>query len=164
MPHPDHAEAPRKRRAQVADSAGKPQLDSPASSGMTLSGIPLKAVYAPEDLSDFDPQYSLGAPGEFPYTRGIYPTMYRGKVWTIRQYAGFGTAHQPNARYRYLLAQGQTGLSVAFDLPTQMGFDSDHPRARGEVGKVGVAICSLEDMQALFEGIALAGVSTSIDR
>src|SRR5260370_14510589 len=88
--------------------------------------------------------------------------MYRGKLWTMRQYAGFGTARQSNARYRYLLAQGQTGLSVAFDLPTQMGFDSDHPRARGEVGKVGVAICSLEDMQPLFEGMPLARVSTSM--
>src|SRR6202008_2698415 len=127
-----------------------------------LSGTPLKTVYAPQDLRDFDPHLSLGSSGEFPYTRGIYPTMYRGKLWTMRQYAGFGTARQSNARYRYLLAQGQTGLSVAFDLPTQMGFDSDHPRARGEVGKVGVAICSLDDMRALFEGIPLAQVSTSM--
>ncbi len=110
----------------------------------------------------WDPESSLGSPGEFPFTRGIYPTMYRGKLWTMRQYAGFGTAAQSNARYRYLLAQGQTGLSVAFDLPTQMGFDSDHPRARGEVGKVGVAICSLEDMETLFDGIPLARVSTSM--
>ena len=162
MPHSDHANSRVRERTPVADSAEKPQPGSPASSGTTLSGIPLKAVYAPEDLADFDPQHSLGSPGEFPYTRGIYPTMYRGKVWTMRQYAGFGSARQSNARYRYLLAQGQTGLSVAFDLPTQMGFDSDHPRARGEVGKVGVAICSLEDMQALFEGIPLAHVSTSM--
>ena len=162
MPHSDHANSRVRERTPVADSAEKPQPGSPASSGTTLSGIPLKTVYAPEDLADFDPQHSLGSPGEFPYTRGIYPTMYRGKVWTMRQYAGFGSARQSNARYRYLLAQGQTGLSVAFDLPTQMGFDSDHPRARGEVGKVGVAICSLEDMQALFEGIPLAHVSTSM--
>jgi methylmalonyl-CoA mutase, N-terminal domain len=161
MAHPDHAEPPAGQRTEVADSARKPQPFS-ASSGTTLSGIPLKTVYGPEDLADFDPSTSLGSPGEFPYTRGIYPTMYRGKVWTMRQYAGFGTARQSNARYRYLLAQGQTGLSVAFDLPTQMGFDSDHPRARGEVGKVGVAICSLEDMQALFEGIPLGRVSTSM--
>src|SRR5690242_18101680 len=160
MPHPDHAETHRKRRGQVADSAEQRQRS--VTTGTTLSGIPLKTVYTPEELGDFDPQHSLGAPGEFPYTRGIYPTMYRGKVWTMRQYAGFGTAHQSNARYRYLLAQGQTGLSVAFDLPTQMGFDSDHPRAQGEVGKVGVAICSLEDMQTLFEGIPLAQVSTSM--
>jgi methylmalonyl-CoA mutase, N-terminal domain len=162
MPHPDHAEGPGRQPAQIADSADSPQPHLPASRGTTLSGLPLKTVYAPEDLIDFDPEHSLAAPGEFPYTRGIYPTMYRGKVWTMRQYAGFGTARQSNARYRYLLAQGQTGLSVAFDLPTQMGFDSDHPRARGEVGKVGVAICSLEDMQALFEGIPLAEVSTSM--
>src|SRR5690242_3301041 len=151
MPHPDHAEAPRKRRAQVADSAGKPQLDSPASSGMTLSGIPLKAVYAPEDLSDFDPQYSLGAPGEFPYTRGIFLTKYYGTIWSIRQYAVIGTANHAKARYHYLRAHSQTGLSVPFDLTTQMSFDTDHPRARDEVNKVGVAICSLEDMQALCE-------------
>jgi len=130
--------------------------------GKTQSGIPLEAVYGPADLAGADPESSLGYPGEFPFTRGIYPTMYRGKLWTIRQYAGFGAARQSNERYRYLLAQGQTGLSVAFDLPTQMGLDSDHPRARGEVGKVGVAICSLEDMQALFEGIPLARVSTSM--
>jgi len=146
----------------LADSIDSPQPAFPASSGTTLSGTPLKTVYAPEDLRDFDPQSSLGSPGEFPYTRGIYPTMYRGKLWTMRQYAGFGTARQSNARYRYLLAQGQTGLSVAFDLPTQMGFDPDHPRARGEVGKVGVSISSLEDMQMLFEGISLAQVSTSM--
>jgi methylmalonyl-CoA mutase N-terminal domain/subunit len=161
MRHPDHVERTGKQRAEVADSAQAPQA-APASSGTTLSGLSVKTVYAPEDLTDFDPQSSLGLPGEFPYTRGIYPTMYRGKLWTMRQYAGFGTARQSNARYRYLLAQGQTGLSVAFDLPTQMGFDSDHPRARGEVGKVGVAICSLEDMQTLFEGIPLAQVSTSM--
>jgi methylmalonyl-CoA mutase, N-terminal domain len=162
MPHPDHTAVPRTQRAGVADSTETPQPAFAASSGSTLSGIPLKTVYSPEDLKDFDPQSSLGSPGEFPYTRGIYPTMYRGKLWTMRQYAGFGTARQSNARYRYLLAQGQTGLSIAFDLPTQMGFDSDHPRARGEVGKVGVAICSFEDMQRLFEGIPLARVSTSM--
>jgi len=133
-----------------------------ASQAATLSGIPLKTVYAPADLAAWDPDASLGKPGEFPFTRGVYPTMYRGKPWTMRQYAGFGTAVQSNARYRYLLAKGQTGLSVAFDLPTQMGFDSDHPRARGEVGKVGVAICSLADMETLFEGIPLARVSTSM--
>jgi methylmalonyl-CoA mutase, N-terminal domain len=162
MPKPDHTAPSSKQRAALADSVETPQPALPASNGTTLSGTPLKTVYTPEDLTDFDPQSSLGSPGEFPYTRGIYPTMYRGKLWTMRQYAGFGTARQSNARYRYLLAQGQTGLSVAFDLPTQMGFDSDHPRARGEVGKVGVAICSLEDMQALFEGIPLANVSTSM--
>src|SRR5215475_2643159 len=104
----------------------------------------------------------LGFPGEFPYTRGIQPTMYRGRLWTMRQYAGFGTAAESNARYRYLLSQGVSGLSVAFDLPTQMGYDSDHPLAAGEVGRVGVAIDSIEDMAALFDGIPLGRVSTSM--
>src|SRR5579862_9697983 len=129
---------------------------------ITLSGIPLKTAYTPDDLGEWNPESSLGDPGEFPYTRGVYPTMYRGKLWTMRQYAGFGTSAQSNERYRYLLSRGQTGLSVAFDLPTQMGFDSDHPRAHGEVGRVGVAVCSLEDMERLFEGIPLAQVSTSM--
>src|SRR5678815_3568980 len=104
----------------------------------------------------------LGFPGEYPFTRGIQPTMYRGRLWTMRQYAGFGTAEESNARYRYLLAHGVTGLSVAFDLPTQMGYDSDHPLARGEVGRVGVAIDSLDDMEDLFAGIPLGAVSTSM--
>src|SRR5215468_5601323 len=101
-------------------------------------------------------------PGEFPYTRGIYPDMYRSRLWTMRQYAGFGTAEESNKRYRYLLSQGITGLSVAFDLPTQMGMDSDHPLAAGEVGRVGVAICSLADMERLFDGIRLDQVTTSM--
>src|SRR5438067_2402024 len=104
----------------------------------------------------------LGLPGQFPYTRGIQPTMYRGRLWTMRQYAGFGTAAESNARYRYLLAQGVSGLSVAFDLPTQMGYDSDHAMAAGEVGRVGVAIDSIDDMTRLFEGIPLDRVSTSM--
>jgi methylmalonyl-CoA mutase, N-terminal domain len=158
----DQGAPPSTQRAKIADFADRSPSALPGSSGKTISGIDLKIIYTQEDLTDFDPQISLGAPGEFPYTRGIYPTMYRSKLWTMRQYAGFGTARQSNARYRYLLAQGQTGLSVAFDLPTQMGFDSDHARAHGEVGKVGVAICSLEDMQMLFEGIPLAQVSTSM--
>src|SRR6266852_249323 len=128
----------------------------------TLSGLPLEAHYSAEDLAGWDHDRSLGYPGEFPFTRGIYPTMYRGRLWTMRQYAGFGTAAESNQRYRYLLSQGQTGLSVAFDLPTQIGLDSDHPLARGEVGKVGVAIDSLEDMEALLEGIPLERVSTSM--
>ncbi|MGH9698743.1 MAG: acyl-CoA mutase large subunit family protein [Candidatus Acidiferrales bacterium] len=127
-----------------------------------LGGVPLKEVVAPEDLGEFDCERDLGYPGEFPFTRGVYPTMYRGRLWTMRQYAGFGSAAESNRRYRYLLAQGQTGLSVAFDLPTQIGMDSDHTLARGEVGKVGVAIDSLEDMQGLFEGIPLERVSTSM--
>jgi len=127
----------------------------------TLSGIPIERVYTPAD-SAADPAQQLGYPGEFPFTRGIYPTMYRGRLWTMRQYAGFGSAAESNRRYRYLLEQGQTGLSVAFDLPTQIGLDSDHALARGEVGKVGVAIDSLEDMETLFEGIPLGRVSTSM--
>jgi len=125
----------------------------------TDSGIEIEPLYTEADLPD---QLDLGGPGEFPYTRGIYPTMYRGRFWTMRQYAGFGTAVESNRRYRYLLSKGQMGLSVAFDLPTQIGLDSDHPLAQGEVGKVGVAIDSLEDMETLFEGIPLERVSTSM--
>jgi methylmalonyl-CoA mutase N-terminal domain/subunit len=119
-------------------------------------------VRTPDDLAGWEPATKLGAPGEFPFTRGIQPTMYRGRLWTMRQYAGFGTAEESNARYRYLLAHGVNGLSVAFDLPTQMGYDSDHPLAAGEVGKVGVAIDSIADMDALFAGIPLDRVSTSM--
>jgi methylmalonyl-CoA mutase N-terminal domain/subunit len=128
----------------------------------TLSGIPIDRLYTEESLPGWDPENALGYPGEFPYTRGIYPTMYRGRFWTMRQYAGFGTAVESNQRYRYLLSKGQVGLSVAFDLPTQIGMDSDHPLALGEVGKVGVAIDSLEDMGTLFDGIPLEKVSTSM--
>ena len=129
----------------------------------TESGIEIKPLYRPEDLGDgFDYVEKLGDPGEYPYTRGVYPTMYRGRPWTMRQYAGFGTAQETNARFKYLIEAGQTGLSVAFDLPTQMGRDSDHPLALGEVGKVGVAIDSLLDMRDLFEGITLKDVSTSM--
>ncbi len=128
----------------------------------TESEIQVKPFYKPEDLSGFDYSEKLGDPGEYPYARGIYPTMYRGRPWTMRQYAGFGTAGETNARFKYLVDNGQTGLSVAFDLPTQMGRDSDHPLALGEVGKVGVAIDSLLDMRDLFDGIPLKDVSTSM--
>jgi methylmalonyl-CoA mutase N-terminal domain/subunit len=128
----------------------------------TASGIPAAAVYRPDDVGDAAYGDALGDPGSFPFTRGIYGTMYRGRHWTMRQYAGFATAAESNARYRYLLRQGQTGLSVAFDLPTQMGYDSDHELASGEVGKVGVAIDSLDDMRRLFDGIPLDRVSTSM--
>ncbi len=128
----------------------------------TLSGLPIHRLYTEENLAGWDADESLGYPGEFPYTRGIYPAMYRGRFWTMRQYAGFGTAFESNRRYRYLLSKGQAGLSVAFDLPTQIGMDSDHPLALGEVGKVGVAIDSLEDMETLFAGIPLEKVSTSM--
>ena len=122
----------------------------------------METVITSENLGDWNPDRELGFPGQFPFTRGIYPTMYRGRLWTMRQYAGFGTALESNRRYRYLLSQGQTGLSVAFDLPTQIGMDSDHALALGEVGKVGVAIDSLEDMETLFDGIPLDKVSTSM--
>ncbi len=129
---------------------------------LTSSGIEIKNVYSPEDLAGFDYSESLGKPGQYPFTRGIYPTMYRGKLWTMRQYAGFGTAEESNKRYRFLLSQGQTGLSVAFDLPTQIGLDSDNPLAQGEVGKVGVAIDSIQDMAILFECIPLDNISVSM--
>jgi len=132
----------------------------------TLSDLPVERLYTPDDVTTGDPttdyMTNVGFPGEYPFTRGIQPTMYRGRLWTMRQYAGFATAEESNRRYRYLLEQGQTGLSVAFDLPTQLGYDSDHPLAAGEVGKVGVAISSLEDMETLFQGIPLDKVSTSM--
>ncbi len=128
----------------------------------TSSGLEIDTVYTPEDLPDFDYTRDLGYPGEYPFTRGVQPNMYRGRVWTIRQYSGFGTAEETNQRYRYLLGQGQTGLSIAFDLPTQIGYDSNHPLAKGEVGKVGVAIDSLRDMEILFQDIPLDKVSTSM--
>ena len=127
----------------------------------TCSGIEVERVYTPKEAG-IDYIEDLGFPGQYPFTRGVYPTMYRGRLWTMRQYAGYATAEESNHRYKYLLAQGQTGLSVAFDLPTQIGYDSDHPLAEGEVGKVGVAIDSLEDMEVLFEGIPLDKVSTSM--
>jgi methylmalonyl-CoA mutase N-terminal domain/subunit len=130
--------------------------------GQTESGRPFEPVYGPEALAGFDPASALGEPGAFPFTRGIYPAMYTNRPWTMRQYAGFGTASESNARYLELIAHGTTGLSVAFDLPTQMGMDSDAPLASGEVGKVGVAIDSIEDMRRLFDAIPLAGVSTSM--
>jgi methylmalonyl-CoA mutase, N-terminal domain len=126
------------------------------------SGDGIEAVYGPKALQDFDPERDLGEPGEFPFTRGVYPTMYAGRPWTMRQYAGFSTAADSNRRYRQLIAAGSTGLSVAFDLPTQMGYDSDAPQAHGEVGKVGVAIDSVEDIHALLSGIPLDSVSTSM--
>ena len=139
----------------------RPELEEEFS---TESGLEQDAVYTPEDLKDagFSYDRDLGYPGEYPYTRGVQPNMYRGRVWTMRQYSGYATAEESNRRYRYLLEQGQTGLSVAFDLPTQIGYDSDHPLARGEAGKVGVPISHLEDMEILLEGIPLDQVSTSM--
>ncbi len=128
----------------------------------TDSGIEIRSVYTAEDLAGFDPATQLGDPGSYPYTRGVQRDMYRGRLWTMRQYAGYGTAEATNERFKFLLEAGQTGLSCAFDLPTQMGYDSDHPRAEGEVGKVGVAVDSIEDMRALFAGLPLDKVSTSM--
>jgi len=147
--------APRERPGQDA---------SPQGEVTTPSGIPLKTVYTAADLAaiGFEEGRHLGMPGQYPFTRGIHPTMYRGRLWTMRQYAGYATAEESNRRYRYLLQQGQTGLSIAFDLPTQMGYDSDHPMAVGEVGKVGVPVASLRDMEVLLEGIPLDKVSTSM--
>ncbi len=128
----------------------------------TVSDIPVNRVYWPWNTEGFDLEKDLGIPGSYPFTRGVQPNMYRGRFWTMRQYAGFGSAEETNARFKYLIQQGQTGLSVAFDLPTQIGYDSDHELAAGEVGKVGVAIDSVEDLRLLFDGIDLASVSTSM--
>src|SRR5579862_165039 len=128
----------------------------------TSSHISVHPLYTPADLAGFDQEHDVGYPGQYPFTRGVQPTMYRGRLWTMRQYAGMGDAEESNKRYKYLLAHGTTGLSVAFDLPTQIGLDSDHPLAAGEVGKVGVAIDSIEDMQRLFDGIELTKISTSM--
>src|SRR5947208_8092792 len=140
----------------MASTAPEPTPE-PSPRPTTDSGLPLKPVYRAADARAEAPP-----PGEYPFTRGIYPEMYRRRPWTIRQYAGFGSAAETNRRFRYLLGQGQTGLSVAFDLPTQMGHDADSPMARGEVGKVGVSISSLKDMETLLSGIPLDEVSTSM--
>jgi methylmalonyl-CoA mutase, N-terminal domain len=129
---------------------------------LTTSGFEIQDLYTPADLAGLDEDRDLGRPGEYPYTRGVQPTMYRGRLWTMRQYAGFSTAEDTNRRFRYLLEQGQTGLSVAFDLPTQMGYDSDAPAAEGEVGRVGVPVSSLADMEVLLDGLPLGTVSTSM--
>lgn len=142
--------------SEARGASGSAATDNPIT---TLSGIPLRSVYGPEDVSGLD---AAGAPGEFPYTRGIHRDMYRGRLWTMRQFSGFGTPEDTNSRYRYLLDQGQTGLSVAFDLPTLMGFDADDAQSLGEVGKCGVSICSLEDMETLFRDIPLADVTVSM--
>jgi len=128
----------------------------------SLSGIPIKPLYTPADLQAFDYEKKLGFPGEYPFTRGVYPTMYRGRLWTMRMFAGFGRPEDTNTRFKYLLEQGQTGLSTAFDMPALMGYDADHPRARGEVGREGVSISTLADMETLFDGIPLGEVTTSM--
>ena len=138
------------------------KANATAADPKTSSQIPIRQLYTADDLKTWDYDQQAGYPGEFPFTRGVQPTMYRGRLWTMRQYAGMGDAEESNKRYKYLLAQGTTGLSVAFDLPTQIGLDSDHPLSAGEVGKVGVAIDSIEDMERLFDGIDLTKISTSM--
>ena len=162
MSHTDQQELQRLRAEVAAWRAVYGRLPLRDDSDFTsISGREVAPLYSPLDLPD-GPLAQLGLPGTFPYTRGIHPTMYRGKLWTMRQFAGFGTAEDTNRRYKFLLARGQTGLSVAFDFPTLMGYDSDHPRSEGEVGKCGVAISSLQDMEDLFAGIPLDQVSTSM--
>jgi len=143
------------RRSAYASNAERDELFS------TISGLPVEPLYTPDNVA-IDYERDLGFPGELPFTRGVYPSMYRGRLWTMRQFAGFGTAEETNERFRYLLEHGQTGLSVAFDMPTLMGYDSDHPRSLGEVGREGVAVDSLEDLELLFRGIPLGEVSTSM--
>src|SRR6188472_2842458 len=128
----------------------------------TVSGVPIDALYTPDSLNGFDPDAELGLPGQFPFTRGVHASMYRGRLWTMRQFAGFGTPRQTNERFKFLLEKGQTGLSTAFDLPTLMGLDSDNPRSAGEVGRLGVAVDTLDDMLALFDGIDLETTSVSM--
>jgi methylmalonyl-CoA mutase N-terminal domain/subunit len=147
---------PREREQPPAESAGGGEGEA-----HTLSGVPVRPLYTEADLPA-DPAAAIGAPGQFPFTRGVYESMYRGRLWTMRQFAGFGTAEETNERFRYLLEHGQTGLSTAFDMPSLMGHDSDHPRALGEVGREGVAVDTLDDMQTLFEGIDLGQVSVSM--
>ena len=147
-----------------SSSAAAARSSKPTSSAdqTTSSHIPVEPLYTPADLAGWNADHDLGFPGQFPFTRGVQPSMYRGRLWTMRQYAGMGDAEESNKRYKYLLSQGTTGLSVAFDLPTQIGLDSDNPLAMGEVGKVGVAIDSVEDMERLFDGIDLTKISTSM--
>jgi methylmalonyl-CoA mutase N-terminal domain/subunit len=147
--------------ATTEDTAGLDSRPDREELHSTISGLPVEPLYSPANV-EIDYERDLGAPGEYPFTRGVYPSMYRGRLWTMRQFAGFGTAEETNERFRYLLEHGQTGLSTAFDMPTLMGYDSDHPRALGEVGREGVAIDSLEDMETLFDGIPLGQVSTSM--
>jgi len=162
---PKAKRTPSPREQQWEEKTLKPTLEKSSerqSEFTTISGYPIRRLYTPADLVAWDPRRDLGDPGEPPYTRGIHSTMYRGRLWTMRQFAGFGTAEDTNQRFRYLLSQGQTGLSVAFDLPTLMGYDSDHPLSEGEVGKCGVAISSLADMEVLFDQIPLGDVTTSM--
>src|SRR5271165_7084599 len=141
------------------ENAAAPPREQPPT---TVSSVPIDALYTPDSLPGFDYDVDLGYPGQYPFTRGVHASLYRSRLWTMRQFAGFGTARQTNERFRFLLGKGQTGLSTAFDLPTLMGLDSDDPRALGEVGRLGVAVASLDDMRALFAGIDLGAVSVSM--
>src|SRR5271165_1684351 len=141
------------------EEAAAPVRETPTT---TVSSVPIEPLYTPESLNGFDYDADLGYPGQYPFTRGVHASMYRSRLWTMRQFAGFGTPRQTNERFRFLLDKGQTGLSTAFDLPTLMGLDSDDPRALGEVGRLGVAVASLDDMRALFAGIDLGAVSVSM--
>ena len=145
-------------RWEKENAAAPPRKEPPT----TVSSVPIDALYTPHDLRDFDPETDLGLPGQYPFTRGVHASMYRSRLWTMRQFAGFGSASQTNERFKFLLGKGQTGLSTAFDLPTLMGLDSDDPRSLGEVGRLGVAVDSLDDMQVLFDGINLKDVSVSM--
>src|SRR6476659_5657986 len=142
-----------------AENAAAPLREQPAT---TVSNVPIEALYTPEHLGDFDPDSDVGYPGQYPFTRGVHASMYRSRLWTMRQFAGFGTARQTNERFKFLLGRGQTGLSTAFDLPTLMGLDSDDPRALGEVGRLGVAVDTVDDMRELFTDIDLEKVSVSM--
>ena len=148
-----------RRETYESFTRGAPERPVPFES---LSGLPVEPLYTPEDLRGWSHDEKLGYPGEYPFTRGVYPTMYRGRLWTMRMFAGFGRPEDANARFKYLLAQGQTGLSTAFDMPALMGYDADHPRARGEVGREGVSISTLDDFERLFDGIPLGDVTTSM--
>src|SRR5271168_4011077 len=141
------------------ENAAAPAREQPPT---TVSGVPIDALYSPESLDGFDPDHDLGYPGQYPFARGVHAAMYRSRLWTMRQFAGFGTPRQTNERFKFLLSKGQTGLSTAFDLPTLMGLDSDDPRSLGEVGRLGVAVDTLDDIRALFEGINLGDVSVSM--
>src|SRR5690242_9786100 len=155
--------------ATVTDTAARERWEKEAAAApareqppTTVSSVPIDALYTPDSLSAFDPDADLGYPGQYPFARGVHATMYRSRLWTMRQFAGFGTARQTNERFKFLLEKGQTGLSTAFDLPTLMGLDSDDPRALGEVGRLGVAVDTLDDIQELFAGIDVGDVSVSM--
>src|SRR5579884_2870302 len=143
----------------VKENAAAPQREQPPT---TVSNVPIEPLYTPENLNGFDPDTDLGYPGQYPFARGVHASMYRSRLWTMRQFAGFGTPRQTNERFKFLLAKGQTGLSTAFDLPSLMGLDSDDPRAVGEVGRLGVAVSTLDDMHELFAGIDVGEVSVSM--